>query len=63
MKKVRVRNLRGDKWKIEEDLVLKKENVYMLKEKKLRLEIIQLHYFIFFSNLLRLSCNTWDFCI
>ena len=63
MKKVRVRNLRGDKWKIEEDLVLKKENMYMLKEKKLRLEIIQLYYFIFFSNLLSLSCNTWDFCI
>ena len=35
MKKVRVKVLRGDKWEIEEDLVLKKEKVYVPKNKKL----------------------------
>ena len=34
--------LRGDKWKINRDLVLKKRK--MLKDKVLRVEIIQLHY-------------------
>ena len=36
--------LRGDEWKIEGELVLKEEKVYMPKDKKLRLEIIQLHH-------------------
>ena len=44
MKKAEVQNLRGDKWEIEEDLVLKKEKVYVLKDEELRVEIIQLHY-------------------
>jgi len=38
---VGVKGLRGDKWQIEEDLVLKKGKVYILKDKKLRVEIIQ----------------------
>ena len=42
--KVEVRILRNDEWQIEEGLVLKKEKVYILKDEKLRLEIIQLHY-------------------
>ena len=44
MKKAGVRNLREDKWEIEGDLVLKEEKVYMLKNEKLRIEIIWLHH-------------------
>ena len=44
MQRVEVKNLRGDEWKIERDLVLKEEKVYILKDKELRVEIIQLHY-------------------
>jgi len=40
MKKVGIKNLRGDKWEIEEDLVLKKEKIYVLKDEELRMEII-----------------------
>jgi len=39
-----VKVLRGDKWQVEEDLVLKKRKIYVLKNKKLRVEIIWLHY-------------------
>jgi len=44
MKKVGVRELRGNEWKLEEDLVLKEEKVYMLKDKELRAEVIRLHH-------------------
>jgi len=44
MKKVRVKVLRNEKWQIEDDLVLKEGKIYILRDKKLRLEIIQLHY-------------------
>jgi len=44
MKKVGVKTLRDEEWQIEEGLVLKKEKVYVLKDEKLRVEIIQLHY-------------------
>ena len=44
MKKAGVRNLRGNKQEIEGDLILKKGKVYVLRDKKLRIEIIQLHY-------------------
>ena len=44
MKKTKVKVLRGDKWQIKGDLVLKKEKVYTPKNKELRVEIIQLHY-------------------
>ena len=44
MKKVRVRILRNDEWQIEKGLVLKKGKVYVLKDEKLRLEIIWLHH-------------------
>ena len=36
--------LREDKWQIERDLVLKEGKVYVLKDEKLRMEIIWLHY-------------------
>jgi len=32
--------LRGGKWEIKEELMLKEEKVYMLKNKELRLEVI-----------------------
>jgi len=40
MKKIGVKTLRDEKWQIEEGLVLKKERVYVLKDEKLRVEII-----------------------
>jgi len=40
MKKVVVKMLEGDEWQIKEELVLKEEKVYVLKDKKLRVEII-----------------------
>ena len=44
MKKIEVKVLREDKCQIERNLVLKKEKVYMPKNKKLRIEIILLYY-------------------
>ena len=44
MKKIGVRILRGDKWQIEEELVLKKRKVYIPKNKELKIEIIQLYH-------------------
>jgi len=44
MKKAGVKMLRDEEWQIEERLVLKEGRVYMLKDKKLRVEIIQLHH-------------------
>ena len=36
---MRVKELREDEWQIEGDLVLKKEKIYVLKDKELRVEI------------------------
>ena len=44
MKKAGVKVLRNEEWQIEDDLVLKEGKMYMLKNDKLRLEIIQLHH-------------------
>ena len=44
IKKARVKVLRNDKWQIENELVLREEKVYVLKDEELRLEIIWLHY-------------------
>jgi len=44
MKKARVKVLRNEEWQIEDDLVLKEGKVYVLRDEKLRLEIIQLHH-------------------
>ena len=44
MKNARVKILRNKEWQIKEDLMLKKEKIYVPKDKKLRLEIIQLYY-------------------
>jgi len=44
MKKAGVKMLRDEEWQIEEGLVLKKGRVYVPKDKKLRVEIIQLHH-------------------
>ena len=44
MKKAGVKAIQGEEWKIEGELVLKEEKVYVLKDEKLRTEIIQLHY-------------------
>jgi len=39
MKKMRVKELKGDEWQIERDLVLKKEKIYVPKDEELRVEI------------------------
>ena len=44
MKKAGVKELQGNKWKIEGDLVLKERKVYVPKEEELRTEIIRLHH-------------------
>jgi len=44
MKKARVKELRGEKWKIEGNLVIKEGKIYVLKDGELRAEIIWLHY-------------------
>jgi len=44
MKKMKVKILKRDEWQIEKDLVLKKEKVYVLKDKELRVEIIWLYH-------------------
>ena len=44
MKKVEVRKLQENEWKIKEDLVLKKRKVYMPTDEELRAEVIQLHH-------------------
>jgi len=44
MKKAKVKELRGNEWKIEGELVLKEGKVYVLKNEELRAEVIQLHH-------------------
>ena len=44
MKKAEVKTLRYKEWQIEEGLVLKEGRIYVLKNEKLRIEIIQLHH-------------------
>ena len=44
MKKAKLKKLQGNEWQIEEDLVLKKGKMYVPKDEKLRIEIIQLHH-------------------
>jgi len=39
-----VKVLHEDEWQIERDLVLKEGKIYVLKNGKLRAEIIQLHH-------------------
>jgi len=44
MKKAKVKELQGSEWQIEGELVLKEGKVYVLKNKKLRAEVIQWHH-------------------
>ena len=44
IKKAEVKVLRNDEWQIEEGLVLKEGKIYVLKDEKLRVEIIWLHH-------------------
>jgi len=45
MKRARVKILSNDEWQIEDDLVLKEKKMYVLKDERLRLEIIWLHHY------------------
>jgi len=44
MKKAGVKTLRDKEWQIEKGLVLKERRVYVPKDEKLRVEIMQLHH-------------------
>ena len=44
MKKAVVKILRGDKQELKNDLVLRKEKVYVPRDEKLRIKVIQLYY-------------------
>ena len=44
MKKARVKELGGEEWKVEGELVLKEGKIYVLKDVELRSEIIWLHH-------------------
>ena len=44
IKKAGVKTLKDEEWEIEKGLVLKEESVNVPKDKKLRVEIIQLHH-------------------
>ena len=44
MKKAGIKMLRNEEWQIEEELVLKERRMYVPKDEKLRVEIIQLHH-------------------
>ena len=44
MKKAGIKVVRGEEWQLEEDLVLKKEKIYVPKNEELRVEVIQLHH-------------------
>jgi len=44
MKKAGVKVLRGEKWEIEKDLVLKKGKLYVPKDEELKMEIIWLYH-------------------
>jgi len=44
MKKAGVKELRGNEWKIEEDLVLKEGKIYVPKDEELRTEVVWLHH-------------------
>ena len=44
MKKAGVKVLRNEEWQIENELVLKERKIYVLRDEKLRVEIIWLHH-------------------
>ena len=44
MKRVGVKMLRDEEWHQEDGLMFKKGKVYVLKDEKLRVEVIRLHY-------------------
>ena len=44
MNKIRVKVLRDNEWQVKGDLILKKEKVYIPKNEKLKVEIVQLHH-------------------
>ena len=44
MKKTKVKELWGDEWRIEGNVVLKEGKIYVPKDGKLRVEIIWLHH-------------------
>ena len=44
MKRAGVKELRGEEWKVEGELVIKEGKIYVLKDEELRAEIIRLHH-------------------
>jgi len=46
MKKANVKELRGEEWRIEGDLVIKEGKIYVPKDTELRMEVIRLHHHV-----------------
>ena len=44
MKKAEIRVVRGEKWQLKGDLMLKEGKMYVLKDEELRIEIIWLYH-------------------
>ena len=44
MKRAKIKELRGEEWKIEGELVLKEGKIYIPKDKELRTEVIRLYH-------------------
>ncbi len=44
MKKAEIRAVRGEKWQLKGDLMLKEGKMYVLKDEELRVEIIWLYH-------------------
>ena len=44
MKKANVKELRGEEWRIEEDLVIKEGKIYVPMDMELTVEVIRLHH-------------------
>ena len=44
MKRAKIKELRGEEWKIEGELVLKEGKIYIPKDKELRAEVIRLYH-------------------
>ena len=50
MKKMKVKVLRGNEQQIEGELILKKEKIYILKNEKLKIKIIQFYYSVLITE-------------
>jgi len=58
MKRTRVKELQGNEWQLEGELVLKEGKVYIPKDEELRVEVIQWHHNVPITNKILTGCDT-----